>query len=301
MNIVFMGTPDYADIILKRLIKEDGINVISVYTQPDKPVGRKKVITPPPVKVTASEAKIVYYQPITLKAKKITDVIKSEKPDFIVVAAYGQMLPKLILDIAPCINLHASLLPKYRGASPIQQALLNGDKITGITAMLMEEELDSGPILGWSVAKIALNDRKTILFDRLSKLAADLTIYTLKNFSKMSPIKQSKADVSYCKKIRKSDGLITFDSPAKEVYNRFRAYEGWPGVYLKSGLKLLDISLVDIEGKAGSIIRIDDDGIVVGCRLGAIKIHRLRPQSKKDMDSLSYIRGKRLGIEDILI
>jgi methionyl-tRNA formyltransferase len=301
MNIVFMGTPDYADTILKRLIEEDGVDITSVYTQPDKPVGRKKVMTPPPVKVTANEAGISCYQPVTLKDREIADAIKRENPDFIVVAAYGQILPKSILDIAPCINLHASLLPKYRGASPIQQALLNGDKITGVTAMLMEEGLDSGPMLAWNVTKIEKNDRKNILFNRLADMAADLTIETLKNFSKISPLKQSLADVSYCKKIRKSDGLVTFDLSSEEIYNRFRAYEGWPGIYLESGLKLLDISIVDDEGKVGEIVRVDDDGIVVACGSGAVKIYKLQPPSKKGMDALSYIRGKRLGVEDILI
>jgi len=301
MNIVFVGTPDYADIIFKRLIKEDGISVTSVYTQLDKPVGRKKVMTPPPVKVTANEVGINCYQPSSLKDKEITDAIKSENPDFIVVAAFGQILPKSILDIAPCINLHASLLPKYRGASPIQQALLNGDKITGVTAMLMEEGLDSGPMLAWNVTQIERNDRKNSLFNRLADMAADLTIETLKNFSKILPLKQSLVDANYCKKIKKSDGLVTFNLSANSLYNRFRAYEGWPGIYLENGLKLLDISLADDEGKTGTIVSIDDDGVVVACETGAIKIHKVQPSSKKGMDSLSYIRGKRLGVEDLFI
>jgi len=301
MNIVFMGTPDYADRILKRLIKEDNINVISVYTQPDKPVGRKKVMTPPPVKVTAEEEGISCYQPTTLKDKAIVDQIKNENPDFIIVAAYGQLLPKSILDIATCINLHASLLPEYRGASPIQQALLKGDKITGVTAMLMEEGLDSGPILSWNVTKIDITDRKNDLFNRLADMAADLTVDTLKRFGEISPLKQSPVDANYCKKIRKSDGLVTFSMPAEVIYNTFRAYEGWPGIYLESGLKLLEISIVDGEGKVGTIIRIDDDGVVVACGIGALKIHMVQPPSKKGMDSLSYIRGKRLGVEDLFI
>ena len=301
MNIVFMGTPDYADRILKRLIKEDSINVISVYTQPDKPVGRKKVMTPPPVKVTAEEEGISCYQPTTLKDKAIVEQIKNENPDFIIVAAYGQLLPKSILDIATCINLHASLLPKYRGASPIQQALLNGDKITGVTAMLMEEGLDSGPILSWNVTKIDITDRKNDLFNRLADMAADLTVDTLKRFCEISPLKQSPVDANYCKKIRKSDGLVTFSMPAEVIYNTFRAYEGWPRIYLESGLKLLEISIVDGEGKVGTIIRIDDDGVVVACGIGVLKIHMVQPPSKKGMDSLSYIRGKRLGVEDLFI
>jgi len=301
MKIIFMGTPDYADTILKRLLEEADVTITSVYTQPDKPVGRKKVMTPPPVKVTAEDAGIPCYQPTTLKDEGVVEQIQKEAPDYIIVAAYGQLLPKAILDIAPCINLHASLLPKYRGASPIQQALLNGDHITGVTAMLMEEGLDSGPLLAWNVTPIALNDRKNDLFERLAKMAADLTVDVLKNFTHLRPLPQCAADASYCKKISKRDGLVSFDLPAEMIYHRFRAYEGWPGIYLESGLKLLDITLAEGEGEVGKIIAIDDEGLIVACQKGALKIKMVQPPSKKGMDALSYIRGKRLGVEDLFV
>ena len=301
MNIVFMGTPDYADVILKRLLQEDGMHVSSVYTQPDKPVGRKKVMTPPPVKVTAKAAGIVCHQPHMLKDVAVRERLEKEKPDFIIVAAYGQLLPKSILDIAPCINLHASLLPKYRGASPVQQALLNGDEVTGVTAMLMEEELDSGPILAWNVMPIGLNDRKNDLFVRLAAMAADLTIDTLKNFAEILPLPQCAADASYCKKIVRRDGLIAFELPAETIYNRFRAYEGWPGICLENGLKLLDLSLAEGEGDAGKIMRIDDEGVVVACGNGALKIKAVQAPSKKGMDARSYIRGRRLKLDDLFV
>lgn len=300
MKIVFMGTPDYADVILKKCLEEEGLDVVSVYTQPDKPVGRKKVLTPPPVKVTAQNEGVAFRQPLSLKDESVAKEIAKVSPDFIVVAAYGQLLPKKILNIAPCINLHASLLPKYRGASPIQQALLNGDKVTGVTAMLMEEGLDSGPILGWSVTEIGLDERKAELFERLSHIAADLTVDTLKSFSYISPLPQCDADATYCKKIERKDGLITFEMEAPEIYNRFRAYEGWPGIYLESGLKLFELSLASGEGRPGEILEIEEEGATVACKMGALKIKEVQPPSKKRMDILSYIRGKRLKVEDIL-
>jgi len=298
-----MGTPEYADTILKRVISHNGMEVVSVYTQPDRPVGRKRVLTPPPVKVTALEEGIECRQPATLKDGDVVKEIEEKSPDFIVVAAYGQILPKRILDIAPCINLHASLLPKYRGASPIQQALLNGDTETGVSAMLMEEGLDSGPVLAWSVTPIAIEDRKNELFDRLAAMAADLTVETLEKYPLLVPLPQCDADATYCKKISRSDGLVSFDTPAIQIYNRFRAYEGWPGIYLESGLKLIDLELVGAskEGGPGKISAVDSEGVTVRCREGALKIKRVQPASKRSMDALSYIRGKRLGVEDIFV
>ncbi len=303
MKIVFMGTPEYADTILKRLIEHGGMEVVSVYTQPDRPVGRKRLLTPPPVKVTAQKEGICCRQPATLKDGEVAEEIREDSPDFIVVAAYGQILPKKILDIAPCINLHASLLPKYRGASPIQQALLNGDAQTGVTAMLMEEGLDSGPMLAWSVTPIEICDRKNELFYRLGEMAADLAVRTLEKYRTLVPLPQCDADATYCKKISRGDGLVSFDMPAIEIYNRFRAYEGWPGIYLESGLKLIDLELEEKIGKIGpgKIVAVDSEGVTVACREGALKIRRVQPASKRGMDALSYIRGKRLGVEDIFV
>jgi len=296
-----MGTPEYADTILKKLIGREGMRVVSVYTQPDRPVGRKKLLTPPPVKVTAERSGIEVHQPDSLKNGAVTERIKALSPDFIVVAAYGRLLPKEILDLAPCINLHASLLPKYRGASPIQQALLNGDRQTGVTAMLMEEGLDSGPILAWSVVPVGLGERKSDLFASLAERAALLTIETLENFPRLLPLPQCDADATYCRRITRKEGLVSFDMAAEKLYNRFRAYEGWPGVYLQSGLKLLDLSLSVGEGEPGRILRIEEEGVVVACAEGALKIGRVQPPSKKGMDALSYIRGKRLGIDDLFV
>ena len=301
MKIVFMGTPDYADRILKRLLDEKEMDVAAVFTQPDRPVGRKKVLMPPLVKVTALEAGIEVHQPESLKAESVAETIRSYDPDFIVVAAYGQLLPKVILDIAPCINLHASLLPKYRGASPIQEALLHGDKVTGVTAMRMEEGLDSGPVLAWRVREIWPMTRKNELFETLADDAADLTPRVLRDFHRIAPLPQCDAEASYCKKIKKSDGLVTFEMAAEEIYNRFRAYEGWPGIFLQSGLKLLELIPFPGEGRPGEIVAVDDEGVTVACAEGAVQIFKVQPPSKKPMEAVAYIRGKRWQVGDLFL
>ncbi len=302
MNVIFMGTPDYAQKILQKLIESDDINVVAVYTQPDKPVGRKKVMTPPPVKVVANEHNLSVYQPTRLRDTETINELKKIPCDYIVVAAYGQILPKEILEYAPCINLHASILPQYRGASPIQQTLLNGDTKTGVTAMLMDEGLDTGDILKIQTITVSGDEMVEELFNRLRDVAVDLTIDVLKNFSALTPIKQDESKATHCKKITKADGEVNFND-AQELYNKYRAFTPWPGIYLSSGLKLKKISLENQEIKypqAGKIILIDKESIVVSCNLGAVRIYRVQPNSKKEMDILSYINGKRVGIEDYL-
>ncbi|SFV65974.1 Methionyl-tRNA formyltransferase [hydrothermal vent metagenome] len=301
LNVIFMGTPEYAQKILERLIKETNINVVAVYTQPDKPVGRKKVMTAPEVKVMAASNNIDVYQPNRLRDKEtVVELLKIEC-DYIVVAAYGQILPRAILDHAPCINLHASILPQYRGASPIQQTLLNDDKETGVTAMLMEEGLDTGDILKIDTIAVANDMMVETLFQRLTEVAINLTVDVLKNFETYKPLKQNDVESTHCKKITKQDGLVSFDD-AHTLYNKYRAFTPWPGVYLESGMKLKKLDLVDkcTIGKAGQILEIANDFIVVSCEKGSVKIYTVQPQSKKEMSILSYINGKRLTIEDTL-
>ena len=297
-----MGTPEYAEKILEGLIAESDINVVAVYTQPDKPVGRKKVMTPPVVKTLAQKNNIEVYQPARLRDEEsVAELLKLEC-DYIVVAAYGQILPRSILDHAPCINLHASILPEYRGASPIQQTLLNGDKQTGVTAMLMQEGLDTGDIL--SIKTFEVNDALMVeeLFDALTLLAKELTIEVLRNFDSCTPKKQNESDVSHCKKITKLDGEVDFAN-AISLYNKYRAFTPWPGIYLPSGLKLKRIKLEDDKSheEAGKILSIDKDSIVVSCLEGSIRIYSVQPVSKKEMDVLSYINGKRLNVADTLL
>ncbi len=301
IDVIFMGTPDYADEILKRLIAENDINVVAVYTQPDKPVGRKKVLTPPPVKITAQSNNIPVYQPNRLRDEDVARELLKISCEYIVVAAYGQILPRKILDHAPCINLHASILPQYRGASPIQQTLLNGDTKTGVTAMLMQEGLDTGDILKITTIDVDEDEMVESLFHRLTQVAADLTVEVLKNFSKFIPKEQNEEEATHCKKITKADGMVHF-LDAQELYNKYRAFTPWPGIYLESGLKLKKISLVDTdsENEEGKIVAIEKESIVVGCKNGKIRLYQVQPQSKKEMDIISYINGKRLHVEDYL-
>ncbi|WP_457749484.1 methionyl-tRNA formyltransferase [Sulfurimonas sp.] len=303
LDVIFMGTPDYAQKILQRLIDSDDINVVAVYTQPDKPVGRKKTITAPAVKITADSYNIPVYQPKKLRDEKTVEELLNIPCDFIVVAAYGQILPREILDHAPCINLHASILPQYRGASPIQQTLLNGDKVTGVTAMLMEEGLDTGDILKTKTMAVSDDMMLEELFDKLTQIAADLTIDVLHDFHHCVGKKQNEEEATHCKKITKADGEVNFDN-AVNVYNKYRAFTPWPGIYLPSGLKLKKVKLEnsdEIHQESGKIIVVDKESIVVTCKQGSLRIYRVQPQSKKEMDVLSYINGKRLGLEDTLL
>lgn len=301
IKIIFMGTPDYAGDILKKIIDTKDMEVVAVYTQPDKPVGRKKLLTPPIVKTIALQNNIEVYQPEKLREADVVQTLKKIECDYIVVAAYGQILPRAVLEHAPCINLHASILPLYRGASPIQQTLLNGDSKTGVTAMLMDEGLDTGDIIKIKEINVDKNEMAESLFERLTEAACELTIDVLKNFNSYTPIKQDNSKSSNCTKISKQDGEIKFDD-ADLLFNRYRAFTPWPGIYLKSGLKLKKIELLESESKneSGKILHIQKDSIIVGCGRGSVKIYRVQPESKKEMDVLSYINGKRLSVADTL-
>lgn len=301
MNVIFMGTPSYADEILKKLLGCKKVNVVAVYTQPDKPVGRKKVLTPPPVKITALQNNIKVYQPEKLRNEETVAELLEIPCDYIVVAAYGQILPKAILEHAPCINLHASILPAYRGASPIQQTLLNGDNKTGVTAMLMDVGLDTGDILKISEITVSDDEMVDTLFEKLTDVACELTIDVLKNYNNYTPLKQDEAKATHCTKITKAEGLIEFKN-ARELYNKYRAFTPWPGVYLANGLKLKKISLLEerSQNSAGTILEVKKQSIVVGCLEGSIEIFDVQPESKKEMNIIGYLNGKRIGVADTL-
>ena len=301
MNVIFMGTPDYASRILETLLSQQDIEVVAVYTQPDKPVGRKKVLTPPPVKTVALVAGIPVYQPQRLRDEVTVAELRGIACDYIVVAAYGQILPRAVLEHAPCINLHASILPQYRGASPIQQSLLNGDRETGVTAMLMEEGLDTGPIL--SIKRLPIGDDETAesLFGRLTALAAEMTPEVLRAYPDLAPRPQNDAEASLCKKITRADGEVVFDDAAA-LYNTYRAFTPWPGVCLSGGLKLLKMRLAETARSytPGSILAVEKSRVLIGCARGALWIETVQPPSKKPVSAADYLNGKRLGLDDIL-
>ncbi len=303
-KILFMGTPDYATKIFKQIVNSK-YELVGLFTQPDKPVGRKQILTPPHIKqfCVQNDLKLPIFQPSKLRNNdEVKEQIIGLKPDLIIVAAYGQILPREILDIAPCINLHASLLPLYRGASPIQESLLNDDPYTGVTAMLMEEGLDTGDILGFKYLKITDQMEVAAAFDHLSEIAAKLTLSILNRFDSLDARKQNDSLATLCKKIKKEHGEVNFNN-AKELYLKYKAYSYWPGVYLNSGLKLKDITLLEehsINSK-GKILEIGSDFVKIACDLGSLKIKTLQAPSKKAVNASDYIRGKRLNIGDILI
>ena len=305
MNIVFMGTPEYAAKIL-RALAEAKFEIAAVFTQPDKPVGRKQILTPSEVKVYAQQhlPAVPIFQPASLKDEAVAAQIKELKPDFIVVAAYGKILPQSVLDIVPCINLHASILPKYRGASPIQSVILAGEKQTGVTAMLMDAGLDTGDMLDFAYTPC---EGKTAaqLFSELGDLAGELIVRVLLNFANLTPLKQDDAQATHCKKIAKSDGLFSFEESARQIYNKFRALTPWPGIYLSSGLKILDLKYLcgreDERRKPGEIIFDGKYYIYVACGGGgALCLETVQEPGKKPVDASAYLNGKRLGIGDFL-
>jgi len=247
--------------------------------------------------------KLPIFQPSKLRNNdEVKEQIISLKPDLIIVAAYGQILPREILDIAPCINLHASLLPLYRGASPIQESLINDDSYTGVTAMLMEEGLDTGDILGFKYLKITDTMEVATAFNQLSEIAAKLTLSILNRFDSLDAKKQNDSLSTLCKKIKKEHGEVSFNN-AKKLYLKYKAYSYWPGVYLNSGLKLKDITLLEEQSinSKGKILEIGSDFVKIACDVGSLKIRTLQAPSKKSVNAADYIRGKRLNIGDILI
>ena len=301
-KIVYMGTPNYAKEILQVLIDDDVISLPLVLSQPDRKAGRKGELKAPEVKILAEEHGLQILQPEKLSDEGVFEAIVEANPDFIVVAAFGQLLPKKILDIAPCINLHASLLPQYRGASPVQQSLLNGDDFTGITAMLMEEGLDSGPILGYRYFKIPPTMLLPELMRRLSDDACALTLDIIHHFETLAPIEQNQALATHCKKIKKADGLVDF-SNASKFYDKYRAFEGWPGIFVEGGMKIKEVSLLETEtqNSMGEILELKEASIVVACAKGSLEIGLLQPASKKAVSAKAYCVGRGLKVGSSLL
>jgi methionyl-tRNA formyltransferase len=293
-----MGAPKYAALILEELV-DSGVNVALVVTQEDKPSGRNRTLTAPSVKETALKRNLAIAQPRRLD--DIAGDLRSLKPNLIIVAAYGQMISDQILSIAPCWNLHASLLPKYRGASPIQAALLNGDSLTGLTLMQIRKELDSGETLGFSLIKTAAHNLETLTI-ALAKTGARLILGALRQGDALNPIAQNACEASLVKKVKKEDGLIDFNRSAREIERAFRAYYGWPNIYVESGLQLLDLQAIDANGEAGKIVAIDraSGAATIACKEGAVTISTIRPSGKNAMNALDYLNGRRLKVGDLL-
>lgn len=302
MKIIYMGTPDFAVPALKALNSSEH-EVVAVFTQPDKPKGRKMVLTPPDVKVCANELSIPVFQPETFKDGKALEIINGYDPDVIVVAAYGKLLPKAVLD-APkygCINIHGSLLPKYRGAAPIQQSVLNGDRITGVTAMQMDIGLDTGDILLVKETEISENETSGELFDRLALLGGELIVETLSLLEqgRLVPKKQDDSLASHTSKIDKSSCQIDFSKTAQEVHNQVRGLNPWPVATTKidgKNIKVYSTRLCSKSAQAGTIISVKP--LIVACGEGSVEICELQPEGKKRMSSQAFLAGHKLNAGD---
>ncbi len=302
MNIVFMGTPDFAVPSLEALVNSEH-RVLAVFTQPDKPVGRKHVLTPPDVKVCAEKHGIPVFQPDTLRDENSVEELKSLAPDVIVVVAYGKLLPKAVLDIPKkgCINVHGSLLPKYRGAAPIQQAVLNGDRVSGVTTMYMGEGLDTGDILLTAETEIGVNETSAELFDRLSVLGAELLIKTLSELDSITPKKQDDSLATYTSKITRELCPIDWTKKNTEIHNQVRGLQTWPVAVTSLGgkeLKIHSTLLCDESGEPGKVILTEP--LTVACGEGSLVIKELQFSGKKRMDSKSFLLGHSLSVGDRL-
>lgn len=304
MKIIYMGTPDFAVPALKSLANSQH-TVCAVFTQPDKPRGRKQVMTPPDVKVCAQSLDIPVFQPESMKSEEAIELVKGFAPDVIVVAAYGKILPKAVLDIPKygCVNIHGSLLPKYRGAAPIQQSVLNGDKVTGITTMLMDVGLDTGDILQTAETEIGENETSGELFDRLAELGGELilkTLTALENGS-LTPVKQDESLATHTSKIDKSLCPIDFSKSAFEVHNKVRGLNPWPVATTKvcgKSVKVYSTRLCEKSGKSGTVLSVKP--LVVACAEKSVEIIELQPEGKKRMTAEAFLAGHRLEIGDII-
>lgn len=307
MRIVFMGTPDFAVPCLEKLISA-GHNVVGVFSQPDKPVGRKQVLTPPEVKACALEHNIPVYQPERIKGSNSLEIINDLAPDVIVVVAYGKILPSDILNSAKygCINVHASLLPLYRGAAPIQWSILNGDEKTGVSIMQMDDGLDTGDVLLVKETPIEPNETSAELFDRLSLIGADALIEVLELIEKgeATPVKQPDGDYQYASMISKAMCPIDWNKSALDIHNQVRGLQTWPVALTSFNGKNIKIHKTILSNSTGDIAgQIVDNNkkLVVSCGDGkCVEISELQIDGKKRMDTKSFLQGNKINIGDIL-
>lgn len=308
MRILFMGTPDFALASLKALC-EAGHDVAAVVTQPDKPRGRGHHLTPPPVKVYAQEKNIPVLQPLTLRGEEFAKTLEDIDPELIVVVAYGRILPKNVLEYPKykCVNVHGSLLPEYRGAAPMQRAIIDGKRVTGITTMLMAEGLDTGDMLLKAEAKIEENDNFETIHDRLAALGASLLLDTVKGLEdgSITPIPQGEG-ATYAAKIEKTDCLIDFSKPVDEVHNLIRGLSPIPLSFTHTPdgklLKITESRIFSREatGEAcGKVISTDGE-IRVACADGVISLLGVVPEGKGRMSAADFINGRKISVGDIL-
>ncbi|MFH1712119.1 MAG: methionyl-tRNA formyltransferase [Patescibacteria group bacterium] len=301
MKIVFFGTPEFAQHFLTKLHEDEEIFVSAIVCQPDKPVGRKKEITSPATKVFALEHNIPVLQPENLKKdKNIVDDLKALDADAFVIVAYGKIIPQEILNIPKLgnINVHPSLLPKYRGPSPIQSAIANGDNESGVSIMLIDEEMDHGPILAQITIKFDKTETPESFRQKVVDIGAPLLVETIKNFDKITPQEQDHNAATFCKLLTREDGIINWLDPAEKIEAMIRGYSPWPGTSTKLDNKTLKI----IRARVGvwrakpllpGEIKIHDHQLFVGTGTSALEILELQPEGKQKMTAQAFINGNK--------
>ncbi|MBR3042709.1 MAG: methionyl-tRNA formyltransferase [Eubacterium sp.] len=309
MKIVYMGTPDFAVPPLKS-IYEAGHEVVGVFTQPDRPKGRSNKLVPSDVKVAATELGIEVFQPEKLREAESVETLKRLAPDLIVVAAYGQILSEEVLNLPRygCINIHASLLPKYRGASPIEASILSGDEETGVTIMYMAKDLDTGDIIAQSTALIGRHNTET-LTKELSILGAELVVKTISDLEsgKATRTPQDDSLSTYSGKLDKSMGRLDFSKTAAELERTVRAMYPWPCAYTAldgKTLKIIDTEVVDLSEeilsdtsvKEGCVAEVTKKYFIIRCKDKGLKIKKLQPEGKKPMDTVAFLNGYKINI-----
>ncbi len=309
MKILFMGTPDFAVDSFSSLCRE--FTVVGAITQPDRPKGRGYTLTPPPVKAKALELGIPVYQPETLRDGAIKELLEDLSPDLIAVVAYGKILPSYVLDFPKygCINLHGSLLPKYRGAAPMQRAIINGEEFTGLTTMYMAKGLDTGDMLEKITVPIGEDDNFEDIHDRLASIGASLLVSTVKKLESgdIVPEKQDDSLSTYAAKIEKEDCVTDFSKSAKEIHDLIRGLSPIPLAFAYLNGKMLKIKASKIakrdgsHGKPGEVISVGTVGIEVACKSGSLLITELIPEGKKAMSASAFVNGRGASVGDILL
>jgi methionyl-tRNA formyltransferase len=302
LRIIFMGTAELSCASLEKLCAGRNFSVAAVVTQPDKPKGRELKLTPSPVKILAEKFQLPVLQPLKARDEGFISGLRTLQPDVLVVVAYGQILPQAILDLPKfgCINVHTSLLPKYRGAAPIQRAIADGETETGVTIMKMDAGLDTGPVLSMRRTPILPADDSQVLHDRLAQLGAELLVETIPGYvaGEILPQPQPLQGASYAAKIKKEDGQIDWDDPAEKIFNRLRAFTPWPGAFsfLQTNdrpqlLKIWKAGVAVQSGGAGEILSADKHGIVVGCGKDALRILELQREGGKRLTAQEFLAG----------
>lgn len=300
LKIIFAGTPEFAVPYLQGLLKDPDFFISGVITQPDKPSGRKQELTPSPIKLLAQDHNLIIYQPDKLKKDEvIIEKIKNDHPDLLVVVAYGQIIPQSILDLFPAgnINVHPSLLPKYRGASPIQNAILNGEKITGISIMLMDAQMDHGPILAQQTVTLTGEETNESLHLELAEIGVPLLIDTIKKYASgaVTPQLQDESAVTYCQLITKADGRLNWQESAEKIKQKIYAFYPWPATWtMLNGQRLKIFPPIEIIKKTGQQpgqVEIANGELIVYCGQDALILQQIQLEGKKPTTAKDFIRG----------